>query len=130
MDLSWYNTLNKPFFNPPSWVFGPAWTILYTLMAISAVLIWKKGLKKKGVKEALKIFGIQLALNLAWSPVFFGAHNILLALVIIILMLFYIVKTIRLFSKINKTASYLLYPYLAWVSFATVLNFSVWLLNK
>ncbi len=130
MDLSWYNTLNKPFFNPPSWVFAPAWTILYILMAISFYLVWRKGLKIKKVREATAVFFVQLALNLIWSPIFFGAHNILLALVVIILMLFYIVKTIRLFLKIDKTAAYLLYPYLAWVSFATILNFSVWLLNR
>ncbi|HET7099063.1 MAG TPA: TspO/MBR family protein [Patescibacteria group bacterium] len=130
MDLSWYNTLNKPFFNPPSWVFGPAWTILYILMAISFYLVWRKGIKIKKVKQAIIVFFIQLALNLAWSPIFFGAHNVLLALIVIIFMIFYIVKTIRLFSKIDKTAAYLLYPYIAWVSFATLLNFSVWLLNK
>lgn len=130
MDLSWYNTLSKPFFNPPSWVFGPAWTILYTLMAISAILVWRKRSKKKSVRDALKLFGIQLALNLIWSPVFFGAHNILLALIIIIFMLFFIVKTIMAFAKVDKLASYLLYPYLIWVSFATILNFSVYILNR
>lgn len=129
MDLSWYNTLNKPFFTPPSWLFGPAWTILYVLMAISAVLIWKKGLQKKEVKNALKLFGIQLVLNLIWSPIFFGLHNIFLGLVIIIVMWIFILKTIQAFAKVNKLASYLLYPYLAWVTFATVLNFSVWILN-
>lgn len=130
MDLSWYATLNKPFFTPPSWLFGPAWTVLYILMAISAILIWRKGLKKKNVREALKIFAIQLILNLSWSPVFFGAKNILLALFIILVMLVFIVKTIRAFGKIDKTAAYLLYPYILWVSFATVLNFSVWYLNR
>lgn len=130
MDLSWYNTLNKPFFNPPAWLFGPAWTVLYILMAISAYLVWRKGFKKKQVKEALKVFAIQLVLNLSWSPVFFGAKNILLALFIILVMLVFIAKTIGAFAKVDKTASYLLYPYLLWVSFATVLNFSVWILNK
>jgi len=130
MDLSWYNTLIKPFFNPPSWLFGPAWTILYILMAISAYLIWKKGLKKKGVKGALKLFAIQLALNLSWSPIFFGAHEIFLAFVIIVFMIVLIIKTIKAFANIDKTASHLLYPYIAWVSFATILNFSVWILNR
>lgn len=128
-DLSWYSTLNKPFFTPPSWLFGPAWTLLYLLMAISFILIWNKGIKKKHVKEAIKLFAIQLVLNLSWSPVFFGAHNIFLALIIIIFMIVFILKTIKAFSKVDKTASYLLYPYLAWVSFATILNFSVWVLN-
>jgi benzodiazapine receptor len=130
MDLSWYATLNKPFFTPPSWLFGPAWTILYILIAVSAYLVWKEGFKKKDVRKALKIFAIQLVLNLSWSPVFFGAKNILLALVIILTMWIFIVKTIFAFGKINKTASYFLYPYLLWVSFATVLNFSVWILNR
>lgn len=130
MDLSWYNTLTKPFFTPPSWLFGPAWTILYILMAISAYLVWKNGFKKKKVKEALKIFAIQLILNLSWSPVFFGLHNTLLALLIIIILWYFILKTIQVFNKIDILASYLLWPYFLWVSFATILNFSVWILNK
>jgi len=130
MDLSWYNTLNKPFFTPPSWLFGPAWTVLYILMGVSAYLVWKKGFKKKQIKEALKIFAIQLVLNLSWSPIFFGAKQIFLALIVIIIMWIIIFKTIKVFAKIDKTASYLLYPYILWVSFATILNFSVWLLNK
>lgn len=130
MDLSWYNTLVKPFFTPPAWLFGPAWTILYILMAISAYLVWKNGIRKKTVKYALKIFAIQLILNLSWSPVFFGLHNVLLALLIILVLWYFVLKTIRIFYKIDKRASYLLWPYLVWVSFATVLNFSVWILNK
>ncbi|KKQ91761.1 MAG: Tryptophan-rich sensory protein [Candidatus Woesebacteria bacterium GW2011_GWB1_39_10] len=130
MDLSWYNTLNKPFFTPPSWLFGPAWTVLYILMGVSAYLVWKKGFKKKQIKEALKIFAIQFVLNLSWSPIFFGAKQIFLALIVIIIMWIIIFKTIKVFAKIDKTASYLLYPYILWVSFATILNFSVWLLNK
>ncbi|QQG41152.1 MAG: tryptophan-rich sensory protein [Candidatus Woesebacteria bacterium] len=130
MDLSWYNTLNKPFFTPPSWLFGPAWTILYILIGVSAYLIWKKGFKNNQVKEAFKIFTIQLILNLLWSPIFFGAKQIFLALIVIVIMWIFIFKTIKAFAKIDKTASYLLYPYLAWVSFATVLNFFVWMLNK
>src|SRR3989344_4009863 len=130
MDLSWYNTLNKPFFTPPSWWFGPAWTALYILMGISAYLVWKKGFKKKQIKEALKIFTIQLILNLFWSPIFFGAKQIFPALIVIIIMWIFILKTIRAFAKIDRIASYLLYPYIFWVSFATILNFSVWILNR
>ena len=130
MDLGWYLTLNKPIFTPPGWLFAPAWTVLYILMIISAFLIWKKGLKKKNVKNALKLFAIQFILNLSWSPIFFGLKNISLALIVIIVMWVYILKTILAFGKINKASSYLLYPYIAWVSFATVLNFSIWLLNK
>ena len=127
---TWYTFLNKPGFSPPNWLFGPAWTILYTLMGISLAIVWQKGLKTKKVRDALYLFGIQLGLNALWSPVFFGAKNLFLALIIIILMWIYILKTILAFRKINKTAGYLLYPYIAWVSFASILNFSVWLLNK
>jgi tryptophan-rich sensory protein len=129
-DMAWYATLNKPFFTPPAWVFGPAWTILYIFMAISAFLVWRKGFKKKQVGSALKLFAIQLVLNLLWSPVFFVAHNPLLAFAIIVVMWVFILKTILAFGKIDKTASYLLYPYILWVSFASILNFSVWFLNK
>ncbi|HTK03918.1 MAG TPA: TspO/MBR family protein [Alphaproteobacteria bacterium] len=127
---TWYTTLNKPFFSPPNWIFAPVWTTLYVLMGISFYLIWVKGFKTKKVRDAVSIFAIQLILNTIWSPVFFGYKNIFLALIIIVAMWIFILKTIKAFAKINKLASYLLYPYLAWVSFATVLNFSVWVLNK
>jgi benzodiazapine receptor len=127
---TWYAFLNKPFFSPPNWIFGPVWTILYILMGISLFLIWQKGVKNKNVREALVIFAIQFALNAIWSPIFFGARNLFLALIVIVFMWIYILKTILAFGKINKTASYLLYPYIAWVSFASILNFSVWILNK
>ena len=99
-------------------------------MGISVALIWQKGFKTRKVREALYLFAVQLTLNAVWSPVFFGAKNILLALMIIILMWLFILKTIGAFGKIDKIASYLLYPYLAWVSFATILNFSIWILNR
>jgi tryptophan-rich sensory protein len=125
MDLSWYNTLNKPFFNPPSWLFAPVWTVLYILMAISFYIVWRKGFKNKKSRQAITFFFIQLALNLVWSPVFFGYKNLLLAFVIIIVMIFYVVKTILAFSKIDKRASYLLYPYLVWISFFKTVRFMV-----
>lgn len=127
---TWYAGLNKPPFNPPNYLFGPVWTILYILMAISLFLVWKKGLKDKKIKDAIKIFAIQLILNAIWSPVFFGARNLFLAFIIIVVMWIFILKTIRAFAKIDKISSYLLYPYLAWVSFASILNFSVWFLNR
>ena len=127
---TWYATLNKPFFSPPNYLFGPVWTILYILMGVSLALIWQKGIKKRTVRDAMFLFGIQLLLNALWSPVFFGAKNLFLALIIIVLMWIFILKTILAFAKIDKTASYLLYPYIAWVSFATILNFSVWFLNR
>ena len=129
MDLSWYNSLNKPFFNPPSWIFGPVWTILYILIAISGIIIFNKR-KKKKIHSAMRFYFGQLILNVIWSPVFFGAHQLFLALIIIIFMWILIYKTIKAFGKIEKNAAYLLYPYLAWVSFAGILNLSVWLLNR
>ena len=127
---TWYATLVKPSFSPPNYLFAPVWTILYILMGISLALIWQKGLKTRKVREALYFFGVQLVLNAVWSPVFFGAKNTFLALIIIIFMWLFILKTITSFSKINKPAGYLLYPYITWVSFATILNFSIWILNK
>lgn len=127
---TWYAHLNKPPFSPPNYLFAPVWTLLYLLMGISLYLIWKKGTKNRKVYEALIFFAIQLALNAAWSPIFFGAKNLFVSLIIIIFMWLFIIKTILAFGRINKTASYLLYPYIVWVSFASILNFSVWLLNK
>lgn len=127
---AWYGTLNKPFFSPPNWIFGPVWSLLYALMGVSFYLVWEKFKKTKKGHEAIKFFVIQLILNGVWTPVFFGVHDILLALIIILVMWLFILKTILAFAKINKTASYLLYPYLAWVSFASLLNFSLWFLNR
>ena len=90
----------------------------------------KRGYKNQKVRDALYLFGIQLILNAIWSPIFFGLKSLFLALIVIIVLWIYILRTILAFGKINKTASYLLYPYILWVSFATALNFSVWLLNK
>ena len=127
---TWYAHLIKPAFSPPNWLFGPVWTILYILMGVSLALVWVKVVKTERVREALMLFGVQLFLNAIWSPIFFGAKDLTLALIVIILMWFFILKTILAFGKVNKTASYLLYPYIAWVSFASILNFSVWILNR
>ncbi|MES2215763.1 MAG: TspO/MBR family protein [Patescibacteria group bacterium] len=128
-DITWYETLIKPALTPPSWVFGPAWTTLYILMAISALVVWKKGWAKREVKIALGAFAIQLILNLIWSPLFFGLHNPGAALIDIILMWLVIVWTMILFYKLSKPATYLLVPYILWVSFAMYLNYSIWALN-
>ncbi|HUC95156.1 MAG TPA: TspO/MBR family protein [Candidatus Saccharimonadales bacterium] len=127
---TWYAHLIKPSFSPPNWLFGPVWTILYILMGVSVAIIWSKGLKAKKVREAVYLFIIQLFLNAIWTPIFFGAKDLFLSLIVIGLMWIFILKTILAFGKVNKTASYLLYPYIAWVSFASILNFSVWILNK
>ncbi len=126
---SWYKALNKPSFSPPNWVFGPVWTILYLLMGISAFLIWEKGLKKKGVKQALIYFLIQLVCNFIWSLLFFGFYSPLAAFIDIVILWIAIFLTIKKFHPISKAASYLLIPYLLWVSFAAILNLSIVMLN-
>jgi benzodiazapine receptor len=126
---TWYTTLNKPFFNPPNWIFGPVWTVLYLLMGISAYLVWKEGFGKTKVKAALNAFFVQLILNSLWSIIFFGLKNPLLAFLEIIVLWYLILKTYLAFNKLSKTAGYLLLPYLAWVSFASILNLSIVILN-
>ena len=128
---TWYPTLIKPIFNPPNWIFMPMWTLLYILMAVAAGLVWDK-IKEQNdaVKKALLFFIIQLTLNAIWSYLFFELKNPMLALVEIVLLWLMIYETYLKFSKINKTAGYLLIPYLAWVAFAAVLNASIWWLNK
>ena len=133
---NWYATLIKPALNPSAWVFGPVWTILYFLMGISLWLIWSSyakasdGQRKILIKKAIGLFVVQLALNVIWSPIFFGAQSIGNALAVIILLWAAIVLTILIFKKISRTAAWLLIPYIVWVSFALYLNFAIWLLNK
>lgn len=125
----WYATLNKPSFNPPNWVFGPAWTLLYILMGIAAGLVWKAGWERTDVRAALSIFGVQLVLNGLWSIIFFTLESPLWALVEILVLLAFIILTMVRFKPINATAAYLLVPYILWVSFATVLTASILHLN-
>ena len=123
-----YSQLYRPDFFPPAWVFAPVWTILYILMGTSAYLIWKLR-KSEDVKFPLTLFLVQLALNLLWSPIFFGLHQYLWALVEIVLLLIMIILTVLSFGKKSKVAAYLLIPYLFWVSFATILNYVVFMTN-
>lgn len=127
---TWYASLQKPFFSPPNWVFGPVWTILYILMGIAASIVWQKGLKKKAIRFALKLFLFQLVLNFLWSFIFFGFHLPKVALVEIIILWIAIFLTIKTFFPINRSAALLMLPYLLWVSFATILNLGIVLLNK
>lgn len=128
---TWYPTLQKPFFNPPNWLFAPVWTTLYILMGIAAGLIWDKMAQHEvNVKKGLSFFFIQLGLNALWSFLFFGLQNPLLALLEITVLLLMIYETYVLFKKVSKTAGYLLIPYLLWVSFALVLNAGIWWLNR
>jgi len=126
----WYQNLKKPSFNPPGWVFGPVWTILYIIMGISAFLVLQKGLSSNAVKMALVIFLIQLLLNAIWTPLFFGLKSPLLAFIDIVLLWFGILFTIVKFYGLSKPAALLLIPYLLWVTFASVLNFAILLLNR
>ncbi len=126
----WYAALAKPPFNPPNWVFAPVWTTLYALMGIAAYFVYEKGLKRNEVRKALAVFAGQLLLNTLWSVVFFGTHKILGAAVIIVFLWGMIAATIWLFSRISKAAAYLLVPYILWVSFAAVLNISLYVLNR
>lgn len=126
---TWYTALNKPSFNPPNWLFGPVWIVLYLMMGISLFIIWKEDLKNKEVKSAFIIFIVQLIFNTAWSLIFFGAHSPSGGLIIIIMLWILILITILKFMKISRFAGMLLIPYLLWVSFATVLNFFIFKLN-
>lgn len=125
----WFSLLTKPSFNPPNWIFSPVWTILYTLMGISLFLILKAESSKNKIKGVV-FFAIQLVLNGLWSIVFFGLHQILLAFAVIITLLVFIILSIIEFYKVSKSAAYVLIPYLIWVSFASVLNFSLYLINR
>jgi benzodiazapine receptor len=126
---TWYAALVKPTFNPPNWVFAPVWISLYFLMGISAYLVWRKGTENPRVNLALRFFIIQLILNSIWSVLFFGFRFPLLGFVEIILLFFFILLTVVYFFKVSKIAGILLLPYILWVSFAAVLNFSLWRLN-
>lgn len=119
---TWYATLDKPVFSPPNWVFGPVWTILYLLMGISLYLVWQK-------KKVPAVFWVQLALNALWSVIFFGLKNPVLAMLDIAVLWVAIYLTIKSFYSISKIAAYLLLPYLIWVTFASILNLSIVILN-
>lgn len=127
---TWYPTLIKPVFNPPNWIFAPVWTSLYIMMGVAGGLVWNKlDGNETLVKKAFLFFIIQLALNALWSLIFFKLHNLLLASIEVVLLLLMIFETYTQFKKIDKIAGLLLIPYLAWVSFATILTISIWYLN-
>ena len=127
---NWYQFLNKPWFSPPNWIFGPVWTTLYAFMGTAAYLVWRRGSRSRSAKHFFQLYYLQLGLNTAWSLVFFGLKDILLALVVIIFLWTFIVQMIRATYELKlASAAYLLWPYLAWVTFATILNLSILLLN-
>jgi tryptophan-rich sensory protein len=149
---SWYKGLQKPFFNPPNWIFGPVWTTLFILMGVSLYLVWSKNWKVKNkifsnIKKApskisekflsgswmkaniILIFSFQLLLNIIWSFIFFAKQNPGAAFFELIMLWFAIIFTIINFYRVSKTSAYLLIPYILWVSFAGFLNFTIWMLN-
>jgi tryptophan-rich sensory protein len=129
MPGEWFEGLNKPSWNPPAWLFGPVWTVLYITIGTSAWWMvrhvgWQRA------RPALIVWSVQMVLNIAWTPVFFGLHQPAVALVIIVAMWLAILATIVAFARLHKPAGLLLIPYLAWVSFATALNAALWWLNR
>ena len=126
----WYAGLAKPPFNPPNWVFAPVWTTLYALMGLAAYLVYEKGPRRNEVRKALLVFAVQLVLNVLWSVTFFGAQMIFGAVIVIVLLWGMILASMWLFSRVSKAAAYLLVPYILWVSFAAVLNISLYILNR
>ena len=126
---TWYKTLNKPFFTPPNWIFSPVWISLFILMGISLFFVWRRQGHPQ-LRIALFFFFVQLILNVLWSVAFFGLRSPLLGLMDIVLLWIGILLTIQNFSKVSKFAGVLLLPYLLWVSFAALLNFSLWFLNS
>jgi benzodiazapine receptor len=125
----WYPKLKKPFFNPPNWIFGPVWTLLYLLMGLALYLVWKEADNSSKLNSALLIFSFQLLLNILWSLIFFGLKIPFIAFGEIILLWLAILQTIINFMTVSKNAGLLLIPYLIWVSFATLLNGAILWLN-
>lgn len=127
---TWYATLTKTAITPPNWLFAPMWVTLYFLMGISLYLVWNRGKEFPDFHLAIAIFGIQLALNVLWSAIFFGAHSLIFGAIEIVFMWFFIVATIIEFYPIDKRASYLLFPYVSWVTVATLLNMTLLFANS
>jgi tryptophan-rich sensory protein len=126
---SWYESLAKPWFTPPGWVFAPVWITLFTLMGIAMYLAWQSGTGRREVRVALALFGIQFVLNVLWSFLFFGLRSPFLGLLDILVLWVLIAATIAAFYRVKKAAAYLLLPYIAWVTLASLLNYAIWALN-
>lgn len=127
-DTAWYSTLVKPAFQPPGWLFGPAWTLLYTLMGVALYRVVERR-SADGARVALWLFAGQLALNGIWTPIFFGAEAIGVALAVIVMLVALVALTIKHFMAVDRLAGWLLVPYVAWLSFATALNAAIVVLN-
>jgi tryptophan-rich sensory protein len=128
-NYQWFETLLKPTWNPPAYLFGPVWSILYLLMGIAFWFVWKADIPFVQKRKAIAIFAVQLIFNFCWSLLFFKFHSPFYALIDIIIMIITITLTMFNFSSINRKAVYLLVPYILWVSFAALLNFTIWIMN-
>lgn len=127
---SWYQDIQRPSWNPPNWIFAPVWTTLYVMMGISWFLIWRSDVKRSSKRTTALFFIGQLILNFSWSVIFFYFHQPGWAFVEIIILWLMILGTILSFSKISKLAAWLLVPYISWVSFATILTYTIWRMNS
>ncbi len=126
---AWYERLRKPSWRPPNWLFAPVWTVLYLMIALAGWLVWRSA-EFSGATTALALYALQLLLNALWTPVFFGLHRPDLGFAVIVALWLAIVATIVAFAPVNGIAALLMIPYLAWVSFASMLNFAIWRLNR
>jgi benzodiazapine receptor len=129
-NMGWYELLKRPPGTPPGWVFGPVWTVLYLMMGASLALLWQNSANEPRARRAVVAFIVQLLLNLAWTPVFFGLQRIDIALGVIVALWIAIVVTIAAARPVSRTAAWLLVPYYAWVSYATYLNAGFFLFNR
>ena len=127
---TWYASLKKPSFQPPNWLFGPVWTILYIAMGIALFLVWRQGWSSPRVRTGVILFGVQLVLNSFWSILFFGLHQPLAGLIEIVLLWVVVLLTTLVFFGVSVTAGALLVPYIIWISFATILNAAIVHLNR
>jgi len=128
MNMDWYHSLAHPFFSPPDWMFGMVWAVLYILLGLAAFCITRKGINAAN-RKAVWLMVVQLILNAAWSPLFFGMHHIMGGMVLVLLMIIMTIWLMRAARPVSRTAVWLLIPYLAWLCFAWLLNTSMWLMN-
>lgn len=128
-DSAWFRALERPWFYPPDALFGIVWTLLFSLMGVAAYLVYRRGIERRAVRVALGLFALQMAVNVAWSPTFFALQAPFLALLVVLVLWVLVAATIAAFDRVDRRAALLLVPYLAWVSFAAVLNYSLWQLN-
>jgi tryptophan-rich sensory protein len=128
-ESAWFQALEKPWFYPPDALFGIVWTMLFSLMGVAAYLVYRRGIERRAVRMALGLFALGMVFNVAWSPTFFALQAPFLALLVVLTLRPLVVATIAAFDRVDRRAALLLVPYLAWVSFAAVLNYSLWQLN-